>query len=421
MTMSDSFVRQNSADQDKKLDALRGTIGGLDIFRPRVAVGGGSLGEGDLTVDAWGVQKVSLPYSLAHGLFTFDVPISQWFMYENGVQVYTSTRITSANGAGIVTADSTKTAVILESRECPRYQPNRGHLFSSALWCPSATANGERKWGVETAENGVYFKLKASGLLYACLKSGGVETREELITTSGVAGFDVQKGNTYDIQYQWRGVGNYKFFINLIEVHAFAQLGTLTALSMENPALPARFTSTYIGASVSIYIGCVDITSENGSDDGLQPHVAYANISRNGTDLPVLSIFNPLTIGGKTNTRTVVPTHITFSCDKKAVFKIFRHRNAGLLTGETFAAIGQGSFTQTDSPDTVAGAVAATAASIATMELLGVVNVQANATGEFKQDNNRVLFDLVRGDYLTVTATTVTGLCDVVCEWGEAL
>ena len=36
MTMSDSFFRQNSADQDKKLDALRGTLNGLDIFRPRV-------------------------------------------------------------------------------------------------------------------------------------------------------------------------------------------------------------------------------------------------------------------------------------------------------------------------------------------------------------------------------------------------
>lgn len=421
MTMSDSFTRRNSADQDKKLDALRGTLNGLDIFRPRVAVGGGSLGEGDLTVDAWGVQKMSLPYSLAHGLYTFDVPASQWFMYENGVQVYTSTRVTSVNGAGVVTADSTKTAVILESRECPRYQPNRGHLFSSALWCPSAAANGERKWGVETAENGVYFKLKADGLLYACLKSGGVETREELISTVLVDGFDVQKGNTYDIQYQWRGVGNYSFFINLIEVHVFVQLGTLTALSMENPALPARFTSTYIGASVSIYIGCVDISSENGSDDKLQPRLAYANITLNGTDLPVLSIFNPLTINSKTNTRTLIPTHITLSCDKKAIFKIFRHRDAGLLTGETFVALGKGSFTQTDSPDTVAGAVVATAASVATMELLGVVNVQANGVGEFKQDNPRVVFDLVRGDYLTITSTTLNGLCDVVCEWGEAL
>lgn len=50
MTMSDSFTRRNSADQDKKLDALWGTIGGLDIFRPRVAIGNGALGEGDLTL-----------------------------------------------------------------------------------------------------------------------------------------------------------------------------------------------------------------------------------------------------------------------------------------------------------------------------------------------------------------------------------
>ena len=35
---------------------------------------GQSLGEGDITVDAWGVQKVSLPKSVYHGMFTFDIP-----------------------------------------------------------------------------------------------------------------------------------------------------------------------------------------------------------------------------------------------------------------------------------------------------------------------------------------------------------
>lgn len=32
------------------------------------------MGVGDLQVDAWGVPKVSIPYSLFHGMFTFDIP-----------------------------------------------------------------------------------------------------------------------------------------------------------------------------------------------------------------------------------------------------------------------------------------------------------------------------------------------------------
>lgn len=403
-----------------RIDNSALTIGGQTVYRQRVETyPAGSFG--DLTADAWGVPKVSLPHSLFHGLFTFDIPSSQWFMFHGATQVYTSANIVSTNSAGVVTANAAQPAVTLQSRDCPRYQPNRGHLFSTALWCPSKTADGIRVWGLRTSENEVFFCLKADGLLYAVLISGSVETKEELIDTSGVAGFDVEKGNVYDIQYQWRGVGNYDFYINLVLVHTFANLGTLTALSLENPALPACFKATRATDDVAIHIGCVDITSENGSDSSLQPRVAYANISRNGTDLPVVSIYNPLQINGQTNTRTVYPLRMGFSCDKKTIYKIWRHRDPALLTGEKFVAIGAGSFVQTDSPDTVATAVAATAATVTGMELIDVINIQANASAEWRLSDARMDFYLVRGDYLTITATTTTGLCDVVIGWGEAI
>lgn len=376
---------------------------------------------GELTVDAWGIPKVSLPHSLFHGMWTFDVPSAQWFMFHGTTQVYTSTNIVSTNSAGVLTANATQTSVTMQSRMCPRYQPNRGHLYSTALWCPYKTADGVREWGLSTTENGVFFRLKADGMLYAVLRSGSVETKEELIDTSAVAGFDVQKGNVYDIQYQWRGVGNYKFYINLVLVHTFANIGALIALSMQNPALPATYKAIRTTADVAMHIGCVDISSENGSDNKLQPRTAYANISRNGTNLPVITIHNPLLINGQTNTRTVFPVHIGVSCDKKAVFKTWRHRDPGLLTGETLVAIGNGSFVQTDSPDTAAGAVVATAATVASMELLDVIHIQANASDSWTKHDDRIDFYLVRGDYLTITVTTVSGLCDVVIDWGEAI
>jgi hypothetical protein len=37
--MSDDFVRQNSADQDKKLDAEKLQVGGLDVYRLRTTSG----------------------------------------------------------------------------------------------------------------------------------------------------------------------------------------------------------------------------------------------------------------------------------------------------------------------------------------------------------------------------------------------
>jgi len=398
------------------IDKLDGT------HAERIDIGNTALGYGDITADAWGIQKVSLARSVFHGMWTFDIPANMWFMYENGAQVYTSTNIASVNGAGTLTTSETKTALILESREAPRYQPNRGHLFSTALWCPSKLNNGVREWGLKTAENGVYFRLKSNGLLYAVRRSGNTEKAEQLIDTSNVENFNVEKGNVYDIQYQWRGVGNYKFFINLVLVHEFNNLGTLTELSMENPALPVYYAAQRITQDVSMSVGCADICSENGATEVEQYGSVYAEAVNATTNTPVICIKNPLLINGKTNTRTVTLARITVNGSKKATFKAWITRDPTAITGATFVSRGGGSITETDSPDIVTGAVRATSVAIEKMKLVTTINVEA--TSSRSVDNpyqGRIEFSLVRGDYLVITATGATVLCDVVVEFGEQI
>ncbi len=390
---------------------------------------GGSLGEGDLTYDAWGVQKVSLPTSLFRGMFTFDISQLMWFTYENGTQVYTSADITSSGGMGKLLTTASNTVLLLESRECSRYQPNRGVLYSTALLCPDATADGVRDWGLFTAENGVFFRLKADGLLYAVLRRGGSEVLEEAIDTSILTGFDVTKNNIYDIQFQWRSAGNYKFFIGDPAtgksklVHTFSLLGTLTVASMEDPALPIAYKATRTTENVEMRIGCADLTSENGVIDMYQYRSTFAEaVSVNGTDIPVLSIYNPLQIHSKTNTRSLQMARISVKCPKKATFKFWTHRDPALLTGETFAEIGGGSHTQTDSPDAAAGAVRATAFSTTGAQLLAAVPAEANVF--YQVDNplsKRINFVLVRGDYITVTVTVSASTAEASIEWGEAI
>lgn len=384
-------------------------------------------GVGDLTVDAWGVNKVSLPESLFSSKFTFDITPSDWFMYEDGTQVYTSTNIVSSNAEGVVTADAGVNVALLESRECPRYQANRGHLFSTALWCPNKTNDGVREWGVGIqGENEVHFKLKADGLLYAALVSGGVATYEEVIDTSGVTAadgtaFNVEAGNIYDIQFQWRGVGDYFWYINNVLVHQTTELGTRTALSMENPALPAHFRSEYTTESVSIHIGCVDITSENGSKNDREVYTsAYAEGVSVGTDTPVIVVHNPLLIGTATNTRTMTLARISFNCSKKAVFKFWMTRDPADITGETLKTIGNGSYVQCDSTDMDATAVRATSVTTANLQFITSVPVEAASAREVDNPyRDRIEFPVVRGDYLVITCTAATANADVVVEWGE--
>lgn len=376
---------------------------------------------GELSVDAWGVPKVSIPHSIFHGLFTFDIPPSQWFMFHAQTQVYSSSNIYSSNGEGIIAATAAIPSATLESKFTPRYQPNRGHLYSTACWCPSKTADGIRDWGVGTIENGVYFRLEGDGNLYAVIRRNLVE-RQFLIDTSRVSGFDVQKGNIYDIQYQWRGVGNYIFYINLVQVHIIENLGALTNLGINDPAVPAMFRAVRVTQDVEIHAGCVDITSENGNDDRLQYGSVYAEQTLNGTDKPLLVFNNPLQIGTATNTRMLELSRISISCDKKSQFKVWITRDPAAITGATLVARGNGSYVSTDSTEANPTAVHATAVNTALMSLITVIPVQANVT---KEANNpfqtRIDFPIVRGDYLVITGTVSTGTCEVVAEWGEAI
>jgi hypothetical protein len=274
--------------------------------------------------------------------------------------------------------------------------------------------------------NQVVFRLKADGLLYAVIMSGGVETYEGLIDTSALTGFDVEKSNIYDIQFQWRSAGNYKFYIGDPAtgtsklVHTINYLGTLTRASLENPALPSHFHAIRNTENVEIRAGCVDITSENGSEEQLEYASAYAGNVSVSTDTPVLVVRQPLLIGSAVNTRDLTLARISFSCAKKAVFKVWITRDGTAITGATYRSVNSGSFVECDSTDMDATAVRATAVTLSGLTLITAVPVEAAVPREV--DNpwpNEIVFPIVRGDYVVVTCTAATATADVVCEWGE--
>lgn len=389
-----------------------------------------TLGKGELVTDAWGIQKVSSPTSLFHGMWTFDIPASMWFMYENSSQVYTSTNIISTGGVAQLTADVTNTVVALESKVCPRYQPNRGHLFSTSGWFPTKTADGIRDFGLYTDEDGVFFRLKADGKLYAVLRRGSSEVLEEEIDTSILTGFDVEKNNIYDIQFQWRSAGNYYFYIGdpstglSVLVHQFNLLGTLTSASLENPALPICYKAIRTTEDVVMNIGCADITAENGlTNDTEQYESAYAEaVAVSGTDKPVIVVRQPLQISSKTNTRTATLARITVTSDKKGVFKVWATRDASAITGATYKPINSGSFVESDSTDMDATAVRATALTVANLHLITSIPIEATVRASIDNPyRDRIEFPVVRGDYLIVSCTATSAAADVVIEWGEQI
>ncbi len=375
-------------------------------------------GAGDLTLDAWGTPKFVQPFSLFHSVWTFDVSPKLWLFYENGIEVVTSTRITSYNSmlsvASGATLNNSSRAV---SKRNPRYQPNRGHLFSTAVFLPSKTALGERNFGVFNTENGVFFRLKSDGKLYAVLRNNSVDVLEELIEPD--FNVDYEKGNIYDIQFQWRGVGNYKFFIGdpatgtIKLVHTFSILGTATALTVSNPALPVCYESINKGAAVTLYSGCCDVSSEGGTDEKQYYTSSIALNKTVNTNTPILAIRQPATISTRINTRDILLSRVTINASKKAAVGMYVTRDATAFTGGSWSAI-HGSYVEENST--------ITSVDFAKLSQVTIFNCEAGVSKETVNPNKDIIqFWLVHGDYLVLVGTAAGALVDAVIEFGEEI
>ena len=340
-------------------DKLTFTVGDLNVnSTPNAA------SKEPLSYDAWNRPKSVNDNSIFHGMFTYNVPITTWYETVNGVEG-AITNSTSVDGSLNVLAGATlNDETCLRSYRNPRYEPNRGALYSTAGWFTNPTALMTREFGTFTAESGVFFRLKSGGTLVGVIRTtttagGTVDTEYSLTIPVGV---DLSKNNVFDIQYQWRGAGDYKWFINLQEVANSNTLGTLTQLSMFNPALPAAWNSINLGDNSPMNFGCVDITSEGGKDNGktygsvnINNQSGQVSISGTGNfNIPIIAIRSKATVGGLINTRDTLALLASAYADQRSIIRVWATRDNTAITvnDQSWVDFGDGhlEYIQYDNP-----------------------------------------------------------------------
>lgn len=305
-----------------------------------------------LSYDAWGRRKVYMDRSIHHGMFTYNVPVTKWKESLNSVEQSVFGGAVSLDGKlNLISNGVLDDRVKLDTFRNPRYEPNRGHLYSSSIFLPNTTRDGERRFGIFTEQSGVFFCMKGDGLYAVRRTTVGATTidTEELITVP--ASIDLEKGNTFDIQFQWRGVGDYHFYINQQVVHHMHVIGTLTELSMHNPAAPIAFECVNKGDDVVLECGCVDVSSEGGEDNGK----TYGSIGYNneagqtddnisGFNVPILVVRNKSLFNGDVNTRDVLSLLATAYGDQRDLLRVWatRDETAITLNGQTWTDFGDG-------------------------------------------------------------------------------
>lgn len=374
-------------------------------------------GNSQLGLDAWGRQKSVTDKSLFHGMFTFDVPAAMWIEYDNDVESTSFTHATSVGGMlNISSAAGLKTTLL--SKRHPRYQPNRGHLYATSMIVDSAATANNKDFGIFTSQNGVFFRVR-SGELYAVRRTtiNGVTTETEDLIEHGA---DLTKGNVYDIQMQWRGVGNIFFFVNQELRLVLPLLGTLDSLSISNPALPIGFE---VSEGDSMRCGCVDISSEGGESENRQRgDVDSGEVALSSTEIPVVALKLPNTItynGNSTiNTRDIALRRVMAWADAATTIKVYYTRTTSKFTGTTW----------TDN-DTIGTAQYSIDGNIVLDNLttnlrrIATSRVAANSNVEITNpDPDLGEYFLTSGDYLIVTmqakANTIGGSA---IEWGAEI
>ena len=254
------------------------------------------LGTSDVSTTAFGNQKVSLDKSLLHMMWTYDVPIrgNKELIYDGAsdyVEQTSFVHATSVKGALNLTSGATlNQRVQLRTLQHTRYQPNRGYLYATSIILPNPTANGVRKWGTFLPCNGVFLELVGNGSNYFLnfvVKNHWKEDRVE-ITKFLPEGTDISKGHLWDIQMEWRGIGNFKVYYDMKLIYVHEYIGTLDEVSIENPSLPMAFECINTGDEVVLKCGCSDISAEGGESSR-----RYYGSASTGTSLLPVTNVNP--------------------------------------------------------------------------------------------------------------------------------
>jgi len=309
------------------------------------------LGTNELATSAWGEPIFVEKHSLGRGLFTFTIPKSQWTKLINGTEVLDTsadTFIFSDNGRMKVTA-TTGNRYTARTKRHFRYQANRGQQYSDSVW----------------------INAPGAGKLYIVIRTISGTTVTDTRTEITGHGLDLSKGNITDGVFQWRGAGNFFGYANLEKISEIAKLGTTTALTITNPALPVFYEAVQgahalggvarTGSALrwglgtvengmfwefeyadtsnpAMWIGCWDVSSQGGQAEALTyDSFTTGLISSNDGQRTALAFRVPTTRTNDNgniwiNTTDAVLSQITANAKDESQFQVYYTRDATAIT-----------------------------------------------------------------------------------------
>jgi len=393
--------------------------------------------------DAWGRPKAVLDESLFSSTWTFGISERIWeeWAYTEGSGWAPQVGFTNAASEDhMLTVKSTTIqggGCTIASKVHPKYQPNRGHLYSTALIHPNATDVGLTRFGLGSPQDACAFEIEGDGAdwdIFAFRRYSGVTANRVSVKDKILEifpDFDPAKGHVFDIQFQWRGVGNYYYFVDLELVYTEEVLGSRTELSMSDPALQAFFSTycTQEGVERIAKFGCVDVTSEGGNGHNKQfgsinsGDALLSTGNQISTAMVALRVPRYINYEGDPthiNSRGAVMDMLNTFCDKAYQTKVWYFRDT---TGTNLEGL-----TWTTNPDSDLGMLTGGISSDLDIAFQadkpnGTVILsefaQSGAKTSIKNNSTSAVFELTPGDIIVFSVKSTSGNAACTAYYSE--
>jgi hypothetical protein len=245
-----------------------------------------------------------------------------------------------------------------------KYQSSYTQLVDmSIINSDTGQVNQVREWGYFDDQDGLFFRL--SGTTFSIVErsstSGApVETTYnqsawniDPLNGSGPSGItlDLSKGNIFQIELQWFGVGTTRYSVDGVLVHEVKHANTLTAPYMKTATLPiqVRVTNTAASSAGSVKLICARVAAQGQQQEPFEwIHAIDSSVPKlvGLTEIPVLSIRPKATFNGVTNRMLILPKLLSASTEGyKISFKLIY---GATLTGSSWNSVNSKSGVEYD-------------------------------------------------------------------------
>jgi len=352
----------------------------LAAFVPSLALAGitSDQGAGSTTVRPWPVQGSTQPSAspvvtmstsaqrAAFGavLTATEVPITFLdFPYNVNSNLSTSTTanggtVTQANSKAVLqTSAAANGSAQLESRDRARYVPGQGMRVRLTAIFTACVAGSTQEVGIGDTTDGFFFSCNGSTFSIDRRQNGSDNFTAQASWNGTVpSGFDITKGNVYQIVYQWLGFGAIRFYIedsvtgDLTLVHTIQYANTATSPTVFNPSLPLHLRAVNTGntTNLTLQTSSMSVVAEGPRLPDIGNRESSTNLKAGITTAltDILALQNRTTFNGATNRTMIRLDNVSArnSLKNDAVLQLVKNATLG----------GVPSFTNVDTTNSIA-------------------------------------------------------------------